>query len=88
MAEGGFHIRVGDEEERGRFQVNGSVGGGEEAGDSPSVRFGGIFLREDRGRRGEEGGEWVRHGDLSFKGEGDGGLNAKAGGGGVCIINK
>lgn len=64
LAERGFSIRVGDEEERGGFQVNGSVGGGKEASNSPGMGFGGIFLSEDCGRRGEEGGEWACHGDL------------------------
>lgn len=42
-----FRIRVGEQEERGGFQVNGSVGRREEVGDFPGVGFGGVFLRED-----------------------------------------
>jgi len=47
LAEGGFGVGVRVEEERGGFQVNGSIGGGEEASDSPGMGFGGVFFGED-----------------------------------------
>jgi len=54
---GGFEVGVRVEEERGGFQVNGSISGGAEASGSPGVGFGGVFFGKDWGRRG--GGGWI-----------------------------